>query len=420
MTENIIEQNKPIPEGVPKRAFDMLIKKGKAEGILSHEEIINVLEPVELSHELIDAVVETVSSSGIILDEPMIIEVIESINDEDAELLFLEFQRELARKGRYSFTGLGLIGSERDEDPVKSYLKEIGKVPLLTGSLEVLLARRIEVGVEASKQLESMPVQKAGRKSKTRIELEKAVAEGQSAKDMLIVANLRLVVSIAKHYRSSGLGFLDLIQEGNIGLMKAVEKFDYTKGFKFSTYATWWIRQAIARAIADQARTIRIPVHMVETMNRISKIQRQLHQELGREPTPAEMSKAVGLSTERIIELQSLDVNTISLEQPVGDENDFNLSDTIEDRSTITPQEAMARSLLADAVRQVLSELPERERGVVALRFGIEDGEMHTLEDVGARFGVTRERVRQIESKTIAKLRHPDHSRPLREYFEEA
>ncbi len=319
-------------------------------------------------------------------------------------------------------------GNGAAEDPVHTYLKEIGKVPLLSAELEVQLARKIEEGNEAAERLaalppgwaeEGSPEERADRSGAERRE-RRIVQAGQQAKEDLIEANLRLVVSIAKRYRNRGLAFLDLIQEGNLGLMRAVEKFDYTKGFKFSTYATWWIRQAITRAIADQARTIRIPVHMVETINKVVWAQRQLLQELGREPTAEEVSQRVEFPIERVREIQRINQATVSLEQPVGDEDDFSLSDMIEDRAAVIPDDAAARAMLDQAVREALAHLSPREQDVVRLRFGLEDGKIRTLEEVGKEFGVTRERVRQIESKTLAKLRRPDAAYLLRDYLEEA
>jgi RNA polymerase primary sigma factor len=305
-------------------------------------------------------------------------------------------------------------------DPVRAYLREIGRVSLLTPELEVLCAKQIEAGLEASAILASWTVEGTLDKVpvRERREIDRAIADGQEAKELLIEANLRLVVSIAKRYRNRGMAFLDLIQEGNLGLMRAVEKFDYQRGFKFSTYATWWIRQAITRAVADQARTIRIPVHMVETINKVMRAHRQLSQELGREPTAEEIASRLQLPVERVRELQRIGQDTISLEQPIGDEEDFSLSDLIEDQTAEVPADAATRMLLNEAVKRALDELTEREQEVVRLRFGLDDGRVRTLEEVGQIFGVTRERIRQIEMKTLAKLRHPMVSRPLREYVD--
>jgi RNA polymerase primary sigma factor len=305
-------------------------------------------------------------------------------------------------------------------DPVRAYLKEIGRVALLTPPLEIACAKQIEAGLEASAIYESW---EAEDKLDTiafaeRRAVERAIRSGQDGKDLLIEANLRLVVSIAKRYRNRGMAFLDLIQEGNLGLMRAVEKFDYRRGFKFSTYATWWIRQAITRAVADQGRTIRIPVHMVETINKVMRAQRQLSQELGREPTVEEVADRMQYPVERVLELQRISQDTISLEQPIGEEEDFSLSDLIEDQTAEVPADAATRMLLNEAVKRALDELTEREQEVVRLRFGLDDGRVRTLEEVGVIFGVTRERIRQIEMKTLAKLRHPMVSRPLRDYVE--
>ncbi|MBR3383990.1 MAG: RNA polymerase sigma factor RpoD, partial [Atopobiaceae bacterium] len=292
-------------------------------------------------------------------------------------------------------------------DPVRMYLKEIGKVDLLTASEEVNLAMKIQAGTEATDKLEA---HEAGEAELTRAELRRLnriEQMGLEAKQALISANLRLVVSIAKRYVGRGMLFLDLIQEGNLGLIRAVEKFDYTKGFKFSTYATWWIRQAITRAIADQARTIRIPVHMVETINKLVRIQRQLLQEFGREPTPEEIGEEMGLSAERVREIQKISQEPVSLETPIGEEEDSQLGDFIEDDAAIVPPDAASFSMLQEQLTKVLDGLAERERKVVSLRFGLEDGHPRTLEEVGREFGVTRERIRQIESKTLAKLCHP-------------
>ena len=300
-------------------------------------------------------------------------------------------------------------------DPVRMYLKEIGKVPLLTGEQEVTLAKRIEAGVHATERLEAPdPLSDEARTS-----LEAVATDGEMAKKQLTEANLRLVVSIAKRYVGRGMALLDLVQEGNLGLIRAVEKFDYTKGFKFSTYATWWIRQAITRAIADQARTIRIPVHMVETMNKVLRVQRQMLQELGREPTVEEVAAKVELTPDRVRDIQRISLEPVSLETPVGEEDDSSLGDFVEDPSAIAPATAAARALLTEAIEEALEELNDRERAVVRLRFGLDDGQVRTLEEVGREFGVTRERIRQIESKTLAKLRHPTRSQRLRDYLEE-
>ncbi len=304
-------------------------------------------------------------------------------------------------------------------DPVRMYLKEIGKVPLLTAAEEIDLAMKIEAGVAATAEIEA--AEEEGRELARREmrRLSRIEQVGLDAKQQLIEANLRLVVSIAKRYVGRGMLFLDLIQEGNLGLIRAVEKFDYKKGFKFSTYATWWIRQAITRAIADQARTIRIPVHMVETINKLVRIQRQLLQELGREPTPEEIGEQMGLTAERVREIQKISQEPVSLETPIGEEEDSQLGDFIEDDAAVVPPDAASFSMLQEQLTKVLDGLAERERKVISLRFGLEDGHPRTLEEVGREFGVTRERIRQIESKTLAKLRHPSRSSKLKDYLED-
>ena len=304
-------------------------------------------------------------------------------------------------------------------DPVRMYLKEIGKVPLLTAAEEIDLAMKIEAGVAATEELERAEEEGIELERREKRRLTRVEQVGFDAKQQLIEANLRLVVSIAKRYVGRGMLFLDLIQEGNLGLIRAVEKFDYTKGFKFSTYATWWIRQAITRAIADQARTIRIPVHMVETINKLVRIQRQLLQELGREPTPEEIGKEMGLPAERVREIQKISQEPVSLETPIGEEEDSQLGDFIEDDAAVVPPDAASFSMLQEQLGKVLEGLAERERKVISLRFGLEDGHPRTLEEVGREFGVTRERIRQIESKTLAKLRHPSRSSKLKDYLED-
>ena len=304
-------------------------------------------------------------------------------------------------------------------DPVRMYLKEIGKVPLLTAAEEIDLAMKIEAGVEATEKLEAADAGEIELDRRERRRLGRVEQMGLDAKQQLIEANLRLVVSIAKRYVGRGMLFLDLIQEGNLGLIRAVEKFDYKKGFKFSTYATWWIRQAITRAIADQARTIRIPVHMVETINKLVRIQRQLLQEKGREPTPEEIGEQMGLSAERVREIQKISQEPVSLETPIGEEEDSQLGDFIEDDSAVVPPDAASFSMLQELLGKVLDGLAERERKVISLRFGLEDGHQRTLEEVGREFGVTRERIRQIESKTLAKLRHPSKSSKLKDFLDD-
>ncbi|HJF66386.1 RNA polymerase sigma factor RpoD [Slackia equolifaciens] len=304
-------------------------------------------------------------------------------------------------------------------DPVRMYLKEIGKVPLLNAAQEIDLAMKIEAGVAAAAELEKAEDEGIELDRRERRRLTRVEQVGLDAKQQLIEANLRLVVSIAKRYVGRGMLFLDLIQEGNLGLIRAVEKFDYTKGFKFSTYATWWIRQAITRAIADQARTIRIPVHMVETINKLVRIQRQLLQELGRDPSPEEIGEKMGLTAERVREIQKISQEPVSLETPIGEEEDSQLGDFIEDDAAIVPPDAASFSMMQEQLSKVLEGLAERERKVIMLRFGLEDGHPHTLEEVGRQFGVTRERIRQIESKTLAKLRHPNRSARLKDYLED-
>ena len=314
-------------------------------------------------------------------------------------------------------TASGAIGSS-DVDTVHAYLREIGRVSLLSADLEVICAKRIERGHDAEASLAAWAEEPETATPADMAAAHRAIEEGQEAKDLLIEANLRLVVSIAKRYRNRGMAFLDLIQEGNLGLMRAVEKFDYHRGFKFSTYATWWIRQAIARAVADQGRTIRIPVHLVEAINKVIRTERQLAQTLGRDPTVEELAEKVALPVERVLEMQRIGQDTMSLEQPIGGEDDFSLSDLIEDQGAEVPVDAATRVFLNEAIHQALLGLSEREQEIVRLRFGLDDGQIRTLEEVGRLFGVTRERVRQIETKTLMKLRQPSVSTPLRDYFD--
>jgi RNA polymerase primary sigma factor len=324
----------------------------------------------------------------------------------------------------------GFVVSDRDEDdapaqqvvtagatadPVKDYLKQIGKVALLNAEQEVELAKRIEAGLFAEERLASLG---DDVEPKARRELQWIAQDGRRAKNHLLEANLRLVVSLAKRYTGRGMLFLDLIQEGNLGLIRAVEKFDYTKGYKFSTYATWWIRQAITRAMADQARTIRIPVHMVEVINKLARVQRQMLQDLGREPTPEELAKELDMTPEKVVEVQKYGREPISLHTPLGEDGDSEFGDLIEDSEAVVPADAVSFTLLQEQLHQVLDTLSEREAGVVSMRFGLTDGQPKTLDEIGKVYGVTRERIRQIESKTMSKLRHPSRSQVLRDYLD--
>jgi RNA polymerase primary sigma factor len=394
-----------LPPGVSQVDFDVALAIGREKGQLTQDELIEALHTVELTPEVLTALIGRITAAGVLLVEEV---------DEDEVTVDVKPRREpkatrangtARNESKRETNGKRAVSSGESggsaEDPVHTYLKEIGRVPLLNAELEVEIAQTIEEGNAAAAKLAAHELALTGEAEPRDIlddaELTKnrrLMRKGLKAKDELIEANLRLVVSIAKRYRNRGLAFLDLIQEGNLGLMRAVDKFDHTKGFKFSTYATWWIRQAITRAIADQARTIRIPVHMVETINKVVWAQRQLLQELGREPGIEEVAHRVELPIERVREILRINQDTVSLEQPVGDEDDFNLSDLIEDRGAVVPDDAATRSLLDAAVREALGHLSEREQDVVRLRFGLDDGKIRTLEEVGREFGVTRERVR--------------------------
>ncbi|MEN6316486.1 MAG: RNA polymerase sigma factor RpoD [Clostridiaceae bacterium] len=345
-----------------------LVEKGKSKGMLTYKEIMDAFEEVELEPDQIEKIYETVENMGI--------DVVGDIDEEIKDLQNTEEEIDLSLPEGISI-----------DDPVRMYLKEIGKVPLLSADEEIELAKRMEKG-------------------------------DNEAKRRLAEANLRLVVSIAKRYVGRGMLFLDLIQEGNLGLIKAVEKFDYRKGYKFSTYATWWIRQAITRAIADQARTIRIPVHMVETINKLIRVSRQLLQELGREPHPEEIAKEMGMSVDKVREIMKISQEPVSLETPIGEEEDSHLGDFIPDDDAPAPAEAAAFTLLKEQLIDVLDTLTAREEKVLRLRFGLDDGRARTLEEVGREFNVTRERIRQIEAKALRKLRHPSRSKKLKDYLD--
>jgi RNA polymerase primary sigma factor len=321
-------------------------------------------------------------------------------------------------KAHSARTAAAIAAAPLTPDPVRQYLKEIGRVSLLDARQEVVLAKQIESGVAAAETLERAAAEGLTLETVELRRLRRAEAEGIAARQRMAAANLRLVVSIARRYANHGLSLLDLIQEGNLGLMRAVEKFDYKRGFKFSTYATWWIRQAITRAIADQGRTIRIPVHMVETINKVVRVQRTLIQELGREPTVEEIGEQMEMTAERVEEIMRMSQEPVSIQTPVGDGDDTQLGNFIEDSDAIAPPDAAEETMLAEQLRSVLNSLSERERTVIELRFGLVDGHPRTLEEVGREFGVTRERIRQIESKTLSKLRHPSRSGRLKDYLE--
>ncbi len=361
-------------------------------------------------------------------DDEEVADAEEEIEEEDAKVSEGAALRERTNDGIHVKGGFVVSDSdETDEpiqqvtvagataDPVKDYLKQIGKVSLLNAEQEVDLARRIEAGLYAEYKLKNRADEMTSRE---RRELHFLAQDGQQAKNHLLEANLRLVVSLAKRYTGRGMQFLDLIQEGNLGLIRAVEKFDYTKGYKFSTYATWWIRQAITRAMADQARTIRIPVHMVEVINKLARVQRQMLQDLGREPTPEELAKELDMTAEKVVEVQKYGREPISLHTPLGEDGDSEFGDLIEDSEAIVPADAVSFTLLQEQLHHVLDTLSEREAGVVSMRFGLGDGQPKTLDEIGKVYGVTRERIRQIESKTMSKLRHPSRSQVLRDYLD--
>jgi RNA polymerase primary sigma factor len=428
-------------DGPLSRLIDKARRSG--HGRVTQHDLVRALPRVELTSEVLAIIMRRCAEAGIVVEEMDVadIEAIDGGIDPGpvgfdlaggsqgpngavapltaGDLRGRRLSAALRRKARLSNARSDERGTGTS-DPVRMYLREIGRVPLLTAAQEVDLAKRIEAGALASERLAEceatgvlgdLPADESG-------ELQRLADDGDVAKSALIQANLRLVVSIAKRYVGRGMQLLDLIQEGNMGLMRAVEKFDYTKGFKFSTYATWWIRQAITRSIADQARTIRIPVHMVESINRVHRMQRQMVQELEREPTVDELAEKVSMTPERVREIQRISLDPLSLDSPVGEEDDSYLADFIKDEGAEEPLDAATRQMLQDAVRDVLDELNDREKQVVRLRFGLDDEQARTLEEVGKEFGVTRERIRQIESKTLAKLRHPHRSQKLRDYLE--
>ena len=392
---------------------DSIIQIARKEGSITNADLAEKLAVLELSVDEIDAVYQRLVNFGVdVVEDEAVIEDETPVPDEiEQPAAAPEEDRVRARKE------VDAALKAPTNDPVRMYLKEIGRVALLTAQEEVSLAKRIDAGLGAEDKLNALGPD-ADRKSTEVRDLRFEMRDGMMAKRHLVEANLRLVVSIAKRYVGRGMAFLDLIQEGNLGLIRAVEKFDYTKGFKFSTYATWWIRQAITRAIADQARTIRIPVHMVETINKLARIQRQLLQDLGREPTADEIASQMEMTPAKVREIQKISQEPVSLETPIGEEEDSHLGDFIEDSEAVVPLERASFKLLQEQLESVLHTLSGREKEVIRLRFGLVDGQPRTLEEVGKKFGVTRERIRQIESKTLSKLRHPSRSQKLRDYLE--
>ena len=381
-----------------------LYEQGKAKGTMTYDEIITKLSTTDIDPDQFDTVLETLEAMGV--------EVIRDANSAEGPQT-PEAAPEIDDIDLSMPEGISI------DDPVRMYLKEIGKVPLLSADEEINIAMRMEKGDEAKQMLES-GVNADGKPltDEEKKQCQAAIDDGTQAKRLLAEANLRLVVSIAKRYVGRGMLFLDLIQEGNLGLIKAVEKFDYRKGYKFSTYATWWIRQAITRAIADQARTIRIPVHMVETINKVIRVSRQLLQEYGREPTPEEIAKAMGISEAKVREIIKIAQEPVSLETPIGEEEDSHLGDFIPDDDAPAPAEAASHALMREQLWDVLNTLTPREEKVLRLRFGLDDGNQRTLEEVGREFKVTRERIRQIEAKALRKLRHPSRSKKLKDYLD--
>ena len=394
---------------------DLLALEKKKKNMLEYQEISDFFADMQLEAEQFDKILDFLEANNIdvlrITDDDSDDEILLDVDDEDE----IEVEK----------IDLSVPDGVSIEDPVRMYLKEIGKVPLLSAEEEIELAKNMEAGAVAK---EKIAILKSREENATEEELaeikeeiknlQKDLDAGDEAKKRLAEANLRLVVSIAKRYVGRGMLFLDLIQEGNLGLIKAVEKFDYRKGYKFSTYATWWIRQAITRAIADQARTIRIPVHMVETINKLIRVSRQLLQELGREPSPEEIAAEMNMPVERVREILKISQEPVSLETPIGEEEDSHLGDFIQDDNVPVPADAAAFTLLKEQLEEVLGTLTEREQKVLTLRFGLEDGRARTLEEVGKEFNVTRERIRQIEAKALRKLRHPSRSRKLKDYLE--
>ena len=400
-----------VVEGIPgAEKLAELIERGKKKGSLSSSELLDVLEDMDLGSEQMEKIYDTLENLGIdTAGEYYIPELPDDVEPP------VEDMEEISEEEMVDPNAL--MDTFGTDDPVRMYLKEIGKVNLLTSEEEVELAQAMTAGTAAQEQLNELAQSGGEIPEELRRELEKTIKKGERARQRLAEANLRLVVSIAKRYVGRGMQFLDLIQEGNLGRIKAVEKFDYVKGFKFSTYATWWIRQAITRAIADQARTIRIPVHMVETINKVIRVSRQLLQELGHDPSPEEIAEEMNMPVDKVREILKIAQEPVSLETPIGEEEDSHLGDFIPDEGASEPSEAASFTLLKEQLVDVLSTLTPREEKVLKLRFGIEDGRTRTLEEVGKEFNVTRERIRQIEAKALRKLRHPSRSKKLKDFL---
>ena len=431
MADQLLQENAPAQEKPAKGGLDEktiaslpaaallngneklrdLFTKGKKKGKLDAGELSDVLDELDLESEQMDSIYDSLEQLGIEVGSE---DFLADLPDEDGEPAMDEIaeieEEELVDPNT-------LVDSFNIDDPVRMYLKEIGKVPLLTADQEVELATTMSAGREAEERVAQAEADGEVLSDEELAQLKKQIKAGEKAKQSLAEANLRLVVSIAKRYVGRGMLFLDLIQEGNLGLIKAVEKFDYTKGYKFSTYATWWIRQAITRAIADQARTIRIPVHMVETINKVIRVSRQLLQELGHDPSPEEISEEMNMPVDKVREILKIAQEPVSLETPIGEEEDSHLGDFIPDEAASEPSEAASFTLLKEQLVDVLGTLTPREEKVLKLRFGIEDGRTRTLEEVGKEFNVTRERIRQIEAKALRKLRHPSRSKKLKDFL---
>lgn len=434
VTEENVEETVKVDEKAQelfqKKLADLIAYGKKNKNVLDQKDVDKAFADMDIDDDQWEIINNTIDSNGIVISLPDTID--ESPSDD--ELIAEEDENENDEEKKIEIDIDSMADNVNIEDPVRMYLKEIGKVPLLSADEEIVLAKKMEAGKIASMVLEKQINTKGTKdqlkkegikqediptiKGKSDEELQELIDSGNEAKNSLAEANLRLVVSIAKRYVGRGMLFLDLIQEGNLGLIKAVEKFDYRKGFKFSTYATWWIRQAITRAIADQARTIRIPVHMVETINKLVRVSRQLLQDLGREPTPEEIAETMGITTERVREIIKIAQEPVSLETPIGEEEDSHLGDFIQDENVPVPADAAAFSLLQDQLQEVLNTLTPREQKVLRLRFGLDDGRARTLEEVGKEFNVTRERIRQIEAKALRKLRHPSRSKKLKDYLD--